>query len=114
MNPNLVDVTHVIIGLPEDVGVFANCGNTGTSRAWDAFIKVLINIQSNEFTKAKNILILGHLDFTEALSQVSNLNPSKKKDIQKAREIVKEIDIDVSHIIHQIVLAGKKQCLRKY
>ncbi|MGC1204512.1 MAG: formimidoylglutamase [Flavobacteriaceae bacterium] len=103
-----LDVTHVIIGLPEDVGVFANCGNTGTSRAWDAFIKVLINIQSNEFTKAKNILILGHLDFTEALSQVSNLNPSKKKDIQKAREIVKEIDIDVSHIIHQIVLAGKK------
>lgn len=103
-----LDVTHVIIGLPEDVGVFSNYGNTGTSRAWDAFIKILINIQSNEFTKAKNVLILGYLDFTEELLQVSNLNSSKKKDIVKARQLVKEIDINVSHIIHQIVLAGKK------
>jgi formiminoglutamase len=103
-----LDVTHVIIGFPEDVGVFANYGNIGASKAWDAFIKVLINIQSNEFVKAKNVLILGHLDFTKELLQVSNLNPSKKKDIQKAREIVKEIDTQVSYIIHQIVLSGKK------
>lgn len=103
-----LDVTYVIIGLPEDIRVFANYGNTGASRVWDTFIKILINIQSNEFTKAKKVLILGHLDFNEELSRVSNLNPSKKKDIQKAREIVKEIDNYVSHIIYQIVLAGKK------
>lgn len=103
-----LDVTHVIIGLPEDVGVFANHGNTGTSRAWDAFVNILINIQSNEFTKAKKVLILGYLDFSEELLLVSNLNPSKKKDIQKAREIVKKIDVHISNTIYQIVLAGKK------
>lgn len=103
-----LDVSHVIIGLPEDVGVFANYGKSGTSKAWDAFIKVLVNIQSNEFTKANTVLVLGHLDFTEELLKVSKLDQSKKKDVVKARQLVKEIDTHVSHIIHQIVLAGKK------
>ena len=103
-----LDVTHVIIGLPEDIGVFANHGNIGASNAWDAFLKILINMQSNEFLKASKVLILGHIDFTEELLQLSKLNQSKKKDIIKARQLVRDIDIHVSHIIHQIVLAGKK------
>ena len=37
-------------------------GNTGTYKAWEATLKVLLNIQSNAFTHAKRILILGHLD----------------------------------------------------
>ena len=40
-----LDVTHVILGLPEDVGVFANHGKTGTSKAWEATLKVLLNIR---------------------------------------------------------------------
>ena len=105
---NNLDVEYVIIGFPEDVGVFANYGKTGASGAWDSFIKVLLNIQSNEFTKANKVLILGHLDFTEELSTISNLNQSKKKDIEKARALVKGIDTYVTHVIHQIVSAGKK------
>ncbi|WP_396601183.1 formimidoylglutamase [Algibacter sp. R77976] len=104
----ILDVTYVILGLPEDVGVFANHGKTGASKAWDATLKVLLNIQSNTFTKANNVLILGHLDFSEEQLAISKLNPSKKKDIIKAREIVSIIDNHVTHIIHQIVLAGKK------
>ena len=37
-----LDVTHVIIGLPEDAGVFANHGKSGTSLAWEATLKVLL------------------------------------------------------------------------
>ncbi|MGB5418797.1 formimidoylglutamase [Algibacter sp.] len=103
-----LDVTHVILGIPEDVGVFANYGKTGTSKAWDATLKVLLNIQSNEFTRANKVLILGHFDFSEAQLAISNLNPSVKKDIKSARKIVSEIDDYVTHIIHQIILAGKK------
>ena len=103
-----LDVTHVIIGLPEDTGVFANYGKSGTSRTWDVVIKVLLNIQSNAFTKANKILILGHLDFTSELLKVSKLNQSKKKDITEARKIVSEIDNQVTHLIQQIVMAGKK------
>ena len=105
---NSLDVEYVIIGFPEDLGVFANYAKTGTSGAWDSFIKAFLNIQSNEFIKANKVVILGHLDFTEELSHISNLNQSKKKDIEKARALVKEIDTYVTHVIHQIVLAGKK------
>jgi formiminoglutamase len=103
-----LDVTYVILGLPEDVGVFANHGITGTYRAWDATLKVLLNIQSNEFTKANQVLILGHLDFSEEIAQVAKLNSSKKKDVVKSRGLVEKIDNNVSHLIYQIVLAGKK------
>lgn len=103
-----LDVSHVIIGFPEDVGVFANYGEIGASKAWEATLKVLLNIQSNQFTKANKVLILGHLDFTTQLSKISTLNQSKKKDIEKARKIVEEIDTYVVHIINQIVLADKK------
>ena len=81
-----LDVTHVILGLPEDVGVFANHGKTGASKAWEATLKVLLNIHSNEFTRANKVLILGHLDFTEEQLLVSKLNPSRKKDILKAKK----------------------------
>ncbi|CAH8283139.1 formiminoglutamase [Mariniflexile fucanivorans] len=103
-----LDVTHVIIGLPEDVGVYANFGKTGTSKAWDATLNVLLNIQSNEFTKANKVLILGHLDFSEEQLKVSELDSSKKKSISKARKIVSEIDKHVTYIVQQIVSAGKK------
>ena len=103
-----LDVTYVILGLPEDVGVFANHGKTGASKTWKATLKALLNIQSNEFTSAKEVLILGHLDFSDELIALEKLNPEKKKDILKSRKLVEQIDKYVSHVIHQIVLAGKK------
>ncbi|GGK34584.1 arginase [Yeosuana aromativorans] len=103
-----LDVSYVIIGLPEDIGVFANHGKSGTCNTWSAVIKFLLNIQNNEFTKANRVLILGYLDFTTELLKVSKLNPSKKKDVLKARKIVKKIDTYVTFIVQQIVKAGKK------
>lgn len=103
-----LDVTHVILGLPEDVGVFANQGKTGASKSWEATLKALLNIQSNTCTKAKDVLILGHLDFSSELTLISKLNPTKKKDLLKSRKLVSLIDDYVTHIIYQIVLAGKK------
>ena len=38
-----LDVEFVIIGLPEDVGVYANYGKPGTSTAYKATIKILLN-----------------------------------------------------------------------
>ncbi|MFV9550962.1 formimidoylglutamase [Algibacter sp. PT7-4] len=103
-----LDVTHVILGLPEDVGIFANYGKTGASKAWESTLKVLLNIQNNTFTKANNVLILGHLDFSEEQLNISKLNSSNKEDIKAARKIVETIDEYVTQIIYQIILAGKK------
>jgi len=103
-----LDVKHVVIGIPEDIGVFANHGKSGTSLAWEATLKILLNIQNNAFTKADSVLILGHLDFSEELLMVSKLNQNKKSDIKKARKIVERIDNHVAHIMQLIISSGKK------
>ncbi len=102
-----LDVRYVVFGIKEDVGVFANLGNTGTSEAWDACIKVLLNLQSNRYTHAKKVLVLGCLDFESYQKKLQKLEQSKKKDISKARKLVSEIDASVSYLVSQIVSAGK-------
>ncbi len=102
-----LDVQYVIFGISEDIGVFANYGKRGTSKAWEATIKVLLNTQSNRSTKADGVLILGHLDFSEELEKLNNLNPEKKSNIKEARKIVLEIDVQVTDLVYQITKAGK-------
>ncbi|UPS91164.1 formimidoylglutamase [Bizionia sp. M204] len=102
-----LDVQYIIFGIPEDVGVFANLGKSGTSKAWDACLKVLLNIQSNAFTHAHKVLILGHLDFSEELKMLSQLDQANPKDLQKSRKLVKQIDIHVAQLISTIVKSGK-------
>jgi len=102
-----LDVDYVIFGIKEDIGVYANYGNTGTYKAWEAALKVLVNIQNNSFTKAKRVLILGHLDYTKERELTTALDQSKKKNISKARAFVESIDKDVTHVVSSIVKAGK-------
>lgn len=102
-----LDVQYVILGLPEDVGVFANHGKSGTSTAWEATIKVLLNTQSNTYTHADKLLLLGHLNFEEELEELSKLNQNKAKDINKARTLVDAMDKQVTDSIYTIVKAGK-------
>ncbi|MDO6596874.1 formimidoylglutamase [Oceanihabitans sp. 2_MG-2023] len=103
-----LDVSYVLIGLPEDVGVFANYGKPGTSTTFDAVIKILLNIQSNTYTHANKVLVLGHLDFDFELKKLKKLDQNKKKDIAKARKMVETIDQQVANLVHTIVKSGKK------
>ncbi|MFP4845985.1 formimidoylglutamase [Winogradskyella sp. PE311] len=100
-----LDVDYVIFGIAEDIGVYANYGKTGTYKAWEATIKILLNTQSNNATKASRILILGHLDYTKERAIV-NLKPNKK-NINKARTIVDAIDKNVTHLVSSIIKTGK-------
>lgn len=58
-----MDVAYLIFGLSEDIGALVNLENIGTSKAWEVTLKILLNIQSNQFTKANNVLKLGALRF---------------------------------------------------
>lgn len=102
-----LDVAYVIIGIPEDIGIFANYGNRGASNAWNATLKVLLNIQSNAFTNPSKVLILGHLDFSKEMEKIDNYLQSDKKQIEKARKLTEKIDKHVNHLVYQIVEAGK-------
>ena len=102
-----LDVKYVIFGISEDIGVFANYGKTGTAKAWEATIKILLNTQSNRSTQANNVLILGHLDFSNEMEKLKSLDQEKKSDIKQARKMVSEIDIHVTDLVYQIIKAGK-------
>lgn len=102
-----LDVNYVIIGIPEDVGVFANLGHRGTAKAWNATLKVLLNIQSNAFTNPNKVLILGHLDFSEEMEKIDQYQQNDKKHLEKARALTNKIDKHVTNVIYQIVHAGK-------
>jgi formiminoglutamase len=103
-----LDVDYVIFGIKEDVGIFANYGSTGASLAWEATLKVLLNIQNNTFTNPKRVLVLGHLDFSKSLEKLKTYDQKNKKDILKARKKVDKIDHHVSELVYQIIKAGKK------
>lgn len=102
-----LDVRYVLFGIPEDIGVFANYGKSGTLNAWDATIKILLNTQISSFNDPKNCLLLGHLEFTEELEILSKLDQKRKKDINQARLLTAKIDVHVTNLIQLIVKAGK-------
>jgi len=106
---NLVDldVKYVLIGLPEDVGVFANHGKLGASKAWNATIKILLNTQNNPYNRPEQLCILGHLNFYEEQKLLSKWNQNNIKHVKKARDLVGEIDKEVSNLIYNVVKAGK-------
>lgn len=102
-----LDVTYVIFGISEDVGVFANYGKTGTSTAWKKVIKVLLNTQNNEYMVPNKVLILGHIHPKKALKKLSKLDQKSSRDIKQARKMVTEIDAEVSYLVNLIIKAGK-------
>lgn len=102
-----LDVKYVIFGIAEDIGVVGNSGNQGTANAYDAFLNVLINIQSNTFTQAKDVLILGKLQFEKYDEKLQKWVDNPKKLHKKARKFVGEIDKEVTHLAYTILKAGK-------
>lgn len=102
-----LDLDYVIFGISEDIGVIANYGKSGTYKAWNAAIKILLNTQSNAFMEANRVLVLGHLSYSELTKGIQNQELSKKKRIALARKFTEQIDTDVAHLMYSIIKAGK-------
>lgn len=91
----------VIFGISESIGVQANFGKKGTHKAWKAFIRSFVNVQSNEFNNAKSILVLGHIAITPDEPITSNTSK------ELLGSIVSRIDNKVAQVVETIVRAGK-------
>lgn len=91
----------VIIGVPEDIGVQMNGGNGGAHTAFFPTIKALLNIQENQFITGKDILVLGYLDFLDTVKNFKN------DDAEKGDYLVKQIDKELSELIHLIIDSNK-------
>ena len=55
------DGKFVLIGIPEDIGPRANVGNTGAKNSWNSFLSKFLNMQSNRFISANEIIIAGEV-----------------------------------------------------
>lgn len=97
----------VLFGIPEDVGVKANFGRTGTASAYENTLKSLANIQHNRFAKGNNLIVLGHLNTIIYQEKAKNLNPDNKEELKELRNLVSQIDKEVSHLVSVIVKNGK-------
>ncbi|ESU24768.1 arginase family hydrolase, arginase/agmainase/formiminoglutamate hydrolase [Flavobacterium enshiense DK69] len=97
----------VLLGIPEDIGVRANLGRQGTASAWESAVKSLVNIQNNKFCKGSRVILLGTLNVKEEMEAAANLDITNKDDKKVFFKLIDKIDKEVSHIICQIVKAGK-------
>lgn len=99
---------YVLLGLPEDIGIKANKGRGGAYSAWLPALSSFLNLQSNNFLSGNEVLVLGHIDFSDLMEKTALLNLKKPDGIKQARELVIEIDNRVSPLIQAIVNSGKE------
>ena len=99
---------YVLLGLPEDIGVRANFGRGGAYSAWQPVLNTLLNTQSNCYLNGSEILVLGHIDFSEQMKTARDFDFHSKPDINKARDMVALIDEAVVKVIRTIVESGKE------
>lgn len=97
----------VIFGVPEDIGVRANRGKPGTSKAWESFLGAFLNVQQNRFLDSRKILLLGEVDTSEQMQKASNIDQSDPNYHKKLGDLTNEVDEKVSAVVQKIVSAGK-------
>lgn len=99
---------YVLLGLPEDIGVRANYGRGGAYSAWQPALNTLLNTQSNDSLRGDELLVLGHVDFSEEMERIKDFNFQDEKQLSESRKIVSDIDSFVFPIISQIIESGKE------
>lgn len=98
---------YVLFGIPEDIGVRANHGTGGADTAWIPFLSSFLNIQSNDFLKGDEILLLGHFDFSEARSLIEQNAHGYEEKIDAYRHAVLMIDEEVEELVKTITAQNK-------
>lgn len=98
---------YVLFGIPEDVGVRANLGKPGASKALKAVLKSLLNIQANQYTNPENLILLGEVKCKELMEKSENIEHGDPNYLLKLGELVQKLDDIVSAVVERIVSAGK-------
>lgn len=99
-------IKYVLVGIPEDIGPRANCGNGGSELGWQAFLSRFLNMQANRFFASEQILLLGEIDVASIQTQSTNLDARSTQDLSKLRQLCSEIDDAVEPVLTAIFNAG--------
>lgn len=97
----------VLFGIPEDIGVRANQGKPGTSEAWGACLKALLNIQKNEYNTPENLILLGEINCKNQMQKAANIDEADPNYFLKLGDLVTEIDVIVTAVVKEIVSTRK-------
>lgn len=98
-------VKYVIIGIPEDIGPRANCGNGGADRAWANLMPVLLNQQANQFFDWQQCLLLGTVALAD-LQKLSHQACCSNHTVEKLRQLCAQVDERVSQVLTPIFAEG--------
>jgi formiminoglutamase len=101
------EISFVVFGVPEDIGVKANLGTGGTDTAWQYFLKSFLNIQSNDFMDGNNILLLGHFEFVDLEQLIEQNANNYDEKIEALRHAVNTIDGEVEKLVQLITQHNK-------
>lgn len=98
---------YVLLGIPEDIGVRANYGISGTSKAWEAALASVLNIQFNEMTNANDLILLGEVDCEKQMEQAESISIHENHFAEELGGLVSQIDDKVTLVIQGIIASGK-------
>lgn len=98
---------YVVVGIPEDIGVLANGGISGTATAWLPFLQSFLNIQSNDFLEGSELTVLGYFDFGDMQYLIDRNAYDFNEKLEAYRHAVNTIDDEMESLIKAIVVAGK-------
>lgn len=98
-------VKYVIVGVPEDIGPRANCGNGGADKAWENLLPVLLNQQSNDFFDWQQCLLLGTVELND-LQQQSYQASCSTHLLDTLRALCEQVDARVTSVLTPVFSAG--------
>lgn len=95
----------VVLGVPENIGIRVNHGNSSAHKAWESFLAAFLNIQVNAHNNAHDVLLLGEIITQDYMQQAEKMR--MPEDADQMGKLVEQIDDDLSEIIKLIVNADK-------
>src|SRR5690606_4601893 len=98
---------YVILGAAEDIGPRANLGRAGADSAFLPAIQKLLNMQSNEYLRGNELLLLGQFDLEDLMLESKKLDSSKSQDLERLRELTQELDERIYPVVQLLIEAGK-------
>lgn len=101
------DARYVIVGVSESIGVKANLDTLDTESVWFPFLRAFLNIQSSDFLDGREVLMLGHFDFSDLSNVIEQSAQTSEEKVDAYRHAVNIIDDEVEQIIH-IITQNKK------
>lgn len=99
-------IKYVLIGINEDIGPRANCGQGGATLGWQAFLQRFLNLPCNQFLDPNDVLLLGEINCDDIQTTSNSLSNKDPQQLAQLRDLCAEIDERVASVLNLVFTAG--------